>query len=112
MSTSISPIGVPPDVAGASEARRDRPAETARGPAPRDEVEARPSTPRLDESIQEVIVGDRTIEFSYDDSVGRVVVKVRSKESGEVVRQIPPEDFLAFSARFRELLGVLFDEVI
>ncbi len=111
MSTSISPIGGLLDVAGATEVRKDSPSRTAARDQ-RDKVETEQPAPRLDESIQEVIVGDRTIEFSFDDEVGRVVVKVKSKESGEIVRQIPPEDFLAFSARFREMLGVLFDEVI
>lgn len=53
---------------------------------------------------------DRTIEFDYDDEINRVIVRVRSADDGEVIRQIPPESFVAFTAKFREMLGVMFDE--
>ena len=33
-----------------------------------------------------------------------------STEPRDVVREIPPEEYQQFAARFRELLGVLFDE--
>jgi uncharacterized FlaG/YvyC family protein len=56
--------------------------------------------------------GDRVAEFAYDDAIGRIVVTIYSAntEPREVVRQIPPEDFLAFAASYREFLGVLFDK--
>ena len=56
--------------------------------------------------------GHRAAEFSYDADLNLVVVKVFSSdtEPRELVRQIPPEDYLTFSARYRELLGLLFDE--
>jgi uncharacterized FlaG/YvyC family protein len=56
--------------------------------------------------------GDRVAEFAYDDEVDRIVITIYSSfsEPREVVRQIPPEDFLAFAAKYRELLGVLFDK--
>ncbi|MCP3979384.1 MAG: flagellar protein FlaG [bacterium] len=56
----------------------------------------------------------RSAEFSYDESVNRVVVKIYSSanEPREIVRQIPAEEYLAFAARYREMLGVLFDEQV
>ncbi len=117
MSTSIAPIGGITS-AGVAEGRRQQsPSEPGSG-IDRDRIPtAEESGPQgspavLDESIQEVIFGDRKIEFSYDDSLNRVIVKVRAGKDGEVVRQIPPEHFLAFATKFRELLGVLFDEVV
>ena len=58
--------------------------------------------------------GNRAAEFSYDADLNLVVIKIFSSatEPREVVRQIPPEDYLAFSARYRELLGLLFDEQV
>lgn len=55
--------------------------------------------------------GDRVAEFAYNEDLGRVVITIYSSDSEprEIVRQIPPEDYLAFAARYRELLGVLFD---
>jgi len=53
-----------------------------------------------------------SIQFSYDRASGRVIVRIVSKETGEILRQIPPEEYLAFVARFRELLGAIFDRRI
>jgi len=55
---------------------------------------------------------NRTVEFSYDDELHRVIVKVYSSETDPptVVRQIPAEEYLTFAARYRELQGILFDE--
>ena len=55
--------------------------------------------------------GDRTVEFSYDDDLDRVIVKVFSSdtEPPTVVRQIPSEEYLTFAAQYRELQGILFD---
>ncbi len=59
-----------------------------------------------------LIVGDRMAEFSFDRELGRVVIRVYSEtQPPEVIRQIPPEEFLRFAAKFRELVGVLFEGV-
>ena len=64
----------------------------------------------IEQNGRDFAFGGRTIQFSFDKEINRVIVKVTSEESGEVIRQIPPEDYLQFVSRFRELLGVLFDE--
>jgi flagellar protein FlaG len=48
---------------------------------------------------------NRAMEFQVDDSTKRVVVKIVDSKSGEVVRQIPSEDMLAFIKRMQELEG-------
>lgn len=53
--------------------------------------------------------GGRSISFHYDDKAGRVIARVVSEETGEVIRQIPPQEYLDFVAKFREMVGVLFD---
>jgi len=40
----------------------------------------------------------------------RIVVEVINKESGEVIRQIPPEYILDVLAKIDALLGVFIDE--
>ena len=49
----------------------------------------------------ELATGGRTIEFSFNSEADRVVVTVRSEDTEEVVRQIPPADYLKFVARFK-----------
>jgi flagellar protein FlaG len=47
------------------------------------------------------------LEFSVDKETGVTVIKVLDIETGEVVRQIPPEEVLAFMRQF-EKNGPLF----
>lgn len=47
----------------------------------------------------------RNLHFTVDDSTKEVVVKIVDSDSGELVRQIPSEEMLAFIARLQELNG-------
>ncbi len=40
---------------------------------------------------------DRNLEFSVDESSGRVIITVREPETGKIVRQIPPEELLVIA---------------
>jgi uncharacterized FlaG/YvyC family protein len=57
-------------------------------------------------------MGNRSAVFSFDQATGRVVVKIVSNDTNppEVVRQIPPEEYLTFVTKVRELFGVLFEK--
>lgn len=48
---------------------------------------------------------NRNLEFQVDDSTKRVVVKIVDNQSGETVRQIPSEDWMAFIKKMQELDG-------
>ncbi len=50
----------------------------------------------------------RNLEFSLDRETGIMVVKVVDTESGEVIRQIPPEETLAIAKQLDSAQGVLF----
>ena len=52
---------------------------------------------------------DTRLEFSVGEQTGRVVVRVIDSDSGETVRQIPPEHLIALATRLAELRGLLFD---
>ena len=49
-------------------------------------------------------------EFKIDRKTGMVIVKIKDKETGEVVRQIPPEVVVRLARTIEEFLGMLFDE--
>jgi flagellar protein FlaG len=51
----------------------------------------------------------RNLDFSIDDSTGRVVVKVIATESGEVIRQIPSETALKLAQNLSDASSLLFD---
>ena len=64
----------------------------------------------LEKNGDEIVFGGRSIQFSFNKEINRVIVKVTDQETGTVVRQIPPDEYLHMIARFREMFGVLFDE--
>jgi len=88
-----------------TEPRSETPPKTTQATA--DEVRA-----AIQENGDRVSLNNRTVKFSYDEDLNRVIVQVFSSETDPptVVRQIPPEEYLTFAARFRELQGILFDQ--
>lgn len=52
------------------------------------------------------------LDFSIDDSTGRVVVKVIATDSGEVIRQQPSEATLKLAASLSDTSSLLFDEKV
>jgi len=55
-------------------------------------------------------VSDVGVAFSVHGETGVVKVSVTDKETGEVIREIPPEGVLTLMAKLDEMLGILFDE--
>ena len=49
-------------------------------------------------------------QFSYHEKTKRISIKVLDQESGEVIREIPPEKTLDMIAKTLELAGILVDE--
>lgn len=49
-------------------------------------------------------------EFRIDKDVNKVVIKIKDPDTGEIIRQIPPEMVVKISKNIQELLGVLMDE--
>jgi flagellar protein FlaG len=49
-------------------------------------------------------------EFSYNEDVNRVSIKVYDKETKEVIREIPPEESLEMLQKVWEIAGLLVDE--
>jgi len=52
---------------------------------------------------------DTSLEFEVGAKTGRTIIRVRDKVSGEVIREIPPEELVQISERMGELNGLLFD---
>lgn len=76
------------------------------------------------QELQEIVaVKGWYLNISQDKSVGKTVIKLHDKETGELIRQIPSEEMLSISRRFKELelakridgaqqIGLLFDQSI
>ena len=50
------------------------------------------------------------VQFSVEEDLNRVVVKVVERDSGELIRQFPPEEVLNVQRFFDEQSGVLLEE--
>lgn len=100
-----SPVATPTDfpAAGAGFERTGATRLDARGRAPELPAETRRQDPGST---------DTSMEFSYDRVTRRIVIRIVSRQTGEIVRQIPPEEYLAFVARFRELVGAILDRSV
>ncbi len=49
-------------------------------------------------------------EFQIDRSTGMVIVKIKDKDTGQIIRQIPPDVVVKLAKTIDEFLGMLLDE--
>ncbi len=82
-------------------------------------TETEKKQPKIDENALEEMVDElrqqfrsrsTSLNFSIDEATKSLVVKVIDSDTEKVIRQIPPDEVLAFRARIQELLGALYDE--
>ena len=55
---------------------------------------------------------NRSIQFSIDERSHDIVVKVVDKESGEVIRQVPPENVLRLREHMEKACGLIVEEEV
>lgn len=72
-----------------------------------------PSRDELEKIVQEMRKfrgwGNFLIDFTIDEESDSTVIKIIDRDSGEVLRQIPPEEILQLKRHMVEVLGMLFD---
>ncbi len=66
----------------------------------------------IQELTQVSLAFNRRLQFSVNDKLDAVVVKVIDKETDKVIKEIPPRELQIVHERIREALGLLFDERI
>lgn len=95
------------------EAEDGRPAYTAAG----DDGDA-PKRSEIMEAVTEIADSgrflNRRLQLEVEEELEIIVAKVVDKESGDVIRQIPPEELVALSKRIKEHLeeGLLINEQV
>jgi flagellar protein FlaG len=76
--------------------------------------ESEPKREELEQAVTDirefVQASQRKLDFSIDDSTGRVVVKVIATDSGDVIRQIPSETALKLAQSLSQASSLLFDD--
>jgi flagellar protein FlaG len=94
----------------------DAPVEPAveRSGAPADTPRSRNA---IAEAVRELVLKsnqalesmNHRLRFQVHDDTGQLMVQLVDFETGEVVRQQPPEEFLELAARIREMVGIFLD---
>jgi flagellar protein FlaG len=64
----------------------------------------------IENAIKAVQGKSTSLEFSIHQRTKLISVKVLDKDTGEVIREIPPEKSLDFVAKLWEMAGILVDE--
>ncbi len=62
---------------------------------------------RIQDTVNQI---DSQIQFSVEEDLNQVVVKVVERDSGELIRQFPPEEVLRVQRFFEEQPGILLKE--
>ncbi|RKP47252.1 flagellar protein FlaG [Cohnella endophytica] len=64
----------------------------------------------IDRAIKNMQGPNTSLEFSVHNKTKEIMVKVLNKDTGEVIREIPPEKTLDFVAKMWKMAGLLVDE--
>ncbi len=71
--------------------------------------EAKKLAEKIEQYLSEMNV---SLSFDIDDKTQDVIVKVINKETGKVIRQVPPQELLKLRQKLEELVGVLFNRKV
>ena len=55
---------------------------------------------------------DRRLQFTIDQELDEVVVKVIDRQTDKVIKELPPREIQRLHLRIREAIGLLIDEQI
>jgi len=64
----------------------------------------------VDETNHKIKDSRRRLEFSYNEDIKRVSIKVMDEVTNEVIKEIPPEKTLEMITKLWEVAGILVDE--
>lgn len=105
-----SPVSSAYEAAGASaDAGNDKPAARQGQALAENSEQTYEQVDNAVTSIQSFVQNiQRDLNFSVDDSSGRVVVKVTDRASGDVIRQLPSEEALRLAESLEEVRSLLF----
>ncbi len=77
------------------------------------EPEIKISQDMLNEVEHEIqMMRNVAIQFSVHEPTGRTIIRVVDKETEDLIREIPAEEFLDLAAKLDEMIGILFDKKV
>ncbi|MNT14382.1 flagellar protein FlaG [compost metagenome] len=66
----------------------------------------------IDRAVKSLQGPETTLDISIHDKTHQIMVKVLNKDTGEVIREVPPEKTLDLVAKMMELAGIMIDEKV
>ncbi|WP_042195543.1 flagellar protein FlaG [Paenibacillus camerounensis] len=66
----------------------------------------------IDKAVKALEGPSTTLEISIHEKTHELMVKVLNKDTGELIREVPPEKTLDLVANMMEIAGILIDERI
>jgi len=85
----------------------DREASGQRGVAEEGQAKIERIAEAMDSFVKSI---QRDLDIQFDKGTGRTVVRVLSRETGEVIREIPPKELLELASKMKEMAGVLLNK--
>lgn len=55
---------------------------------------------------------ERSVKFERDEVSGTNIIKIVDDKTGEVIRQMPPEELVSFMRNLTKMLGNFLDEIV
>ncbi len=73
--------------------------------------------PKIDERFLERVakaldLSNVSREYEVYDKLGKVYIRLYDKESGELIREIPPEELVELARKMEKITGMLFRQTI
>ena len=56
------------------------------------------------------LINNVELKFNRDQETGQTYIKIVDRDSGKVVREIPPEELRKLAEKLDEMVGILFDK--
>jgi flagellar protein FlaG len=118
MELAINPIGMGSGIRTADIPPAVAPADSARTPASETSVEresrAAEAMRELGEKIQEQLnMSNISIAFTpYGAKNERMAIKVMDRETGKVIREIPPEEIRNANIKLSDFAGLIFNKKV
>ena len=102
---SLDQVAVSPK-AVAEQEQSNQPVAEQQGPSSQEAM-----AERINQIVEETKNRSTSVAFQVDTEDGDVVLKVVNRQSGETIREIPPEEIRNMQDKLKELRGVLIQEV-
>ena len=80
--------------------------------SPRENVPKEEVNQAIDEIKQQMSDIGRKINFSVDEDLNIVIIKVVNKDTEEIVRQLPSEEVVEIARNIQENKGLIFQEKV